>query len=279
MLQLVPLLMTAAALQWQTDTTGAVAANARLYLKNDAGRIEVRAWERNEMRIQAEHGSRDEIRIETRGDVIRVEARRRHGRPIVDYRITVPAGMALQVGGVHAEVHVEGVRGDIQAESVEGDIIVRGGGGSMNLSSVEGDIILDGARGRVQINAVDGDVHVSNVVGDVTIENIDGELILENIDATRVDANTVDGDVRYSGTIRDGGRYRFTSHDGDVTLAVPAGINATISVATFDGEFVSDFPLQLNRAQAGRRFSFTLGSGSATVELESFDGEIILQRR
>lgn len=279
MLQLVPVLMTAAALQWQTDTTVAVQPNARLYLKNDAGRIEVRAWERNEMRIQAEHGSRDEIRIETRGDVIRVEGRRRHGRAIVDYRITVPAGMALQVGGVHAEIDIDGVRGDIQAESVEGDIIVRRGGGTMNLNSVEGDIIVDGARGRVQITAVDGDVRVSNVVGDVTIANIDGELILDNIDAARVDANTVDGDIRYTGTIHDGGRYRFTSHDGDVVLTVPPGINATISVATFDGEFVSDFPLQLDRAQAGRRFTFTLGSGSATVELESFDGEIMLQRR
>lgn len=279
MLNAIPLLLTAAALQYQTDTTLAVPANARLYLKNDAGRIEVTAWDRNELRVQAEHGSRDEIRIERRDGVVRVEARRRMGRPIVDYKLTVPASMSLQVGGVHAEVVVTGVRGDIQAESVEGGITIRGGGGAMTVSSVEGDIIIDGARGRVRVNGVDGDVRIRNVVGDVTVETIDGDLTLDGIDAANVDASTVDGDILYVGTIKDGGRYRLTSHDGDVVLQVAAGINASISVATFDGDFESDFPIQLDRTEAGRRFRFVLGSGSASVELESFDGAIRLRRR
>jgi DUF4097 and DUF4098 domain-containing protein YvlB len=148
----------------------------------------------------------------------------------------------------------------------------------MRLSSVEGDIIVDGANGRVQINGVDGDISVSNVVGDVAVETIDGDLTLENIDAANVDASTVDGDILYRGTVKDGGRYRFTSHDGDVILAIPAGINATVSVATFDGDFESDFAVQLDKTE-GRRFRFVLGSGSATVELESFDGAIRLRRR
>ena len=278
MMSVLTLLLAATALQYQTDTTVAVPANARLHLKNDAGRIEVTSWNRNELRIQAEHGSRDQIEIERRNGVVTVRASRSRGRPIVDYRLTVPASMSLVVGGVHAEVHVTGVQGDIQAESVEGDITIRGGGGAMRLNSVEGDIIVDGARGRVQINGVDGDISVSNVVGDVSVETIDGDLTLENVDATNVDASTVDGDIVYRGTIKDGGRYRFTSHDGDLMLAVPAGINATVSVATFDGDFESDFSVRLERTQ-GRRFRFVLGSGSATVELESFDGAIRLRRR
>lgn len=278
-MHVIPLLLTAAALQYQTDTTVAVPANARLHLKNDAGRIEVTAWDRNELRVQAEHGSRDEIRIERRNGVVTVEARRRMGRPIVDFRLTVPAGMALQVGGVHAEVHVTGVRGDIHAESVEGGITIRDGGGALTVSSVEGDILVDGARGHVRINGVDGDIQIRNVVGDVTVETIDGDLTLDGIDAAAVDASTVDGDIVYVGSIKDGGRYRLTSHDGDVVLEVPTGINATISVATFDGDFESDFPIQLDRTEAGRRFRFVLGSGSASVELESFDGAIRLRRR
>ena len=278
MTSVLTLLLAATALQYQTDTTVVVPANARLHLKNDAGRIEVTSWNRNELRVQAEHGSRDRVLIERRNGVVTVQASRDRGRPIVDYRLTVPAGMSLAVGGIHAEIAVTGVQGDIQAESVEGGITIRGGGGSMRLNSVEGDIIVEGARGSVQINGVDGDISVSNVVGNVSVETIDGDLTLENIDATNVDASTVDGDIMYSGTIKDGGRYRFTSHDGDVILAVPAGINATISVATFDGDFESDFQIPLDKFE-GRRFRFVLGSGSATVELESFDGEIRLRRR
>ena len=54
--------------------------------------------------------------------------------------------------------------------------------------------------------------------------------------------------------------------------------NATVSIATFNGEFESEFPVTLTEARKGKRFSFTLGSGSAQVTLESFQGTIRLVR-
>jgi DUF4097 and DUF4098 domain-containing protein YvlB len=101
---------------------------------------------------------------------------------------------------------------------------------------------------------------------------------LEDIEGRSVEAKTVDGDVNFSGAIADDGRYRLTTHDGDVILRIPENVNATISVATFDGEFMADFPIQLERTES-RRFSFTLGNGSARVELHSFDGDIQMLRR
>ena len=90
---------------------------------------------------------------------------------------------------------------------------------------------------------------------------------------------TVNGDVIYEGTVQDGGRYLLSSHNGNITFAVPQGSNATLSVATFAGEFEADFPVTLTEASSGgKRFSFVLGSGSARVELESFGGTIHLRR-
>ncbi len=62
-------------------------------------------------------------------------------------------------------------------------------------------------------------------------------------------------------------------------VTIPVSVNATVSVATFDGEFEADFPIQLERTEATRRFSFVLGNGSARLELHSFDGDIQLVRR
>jgi DUF4097 and DUF4098 domain-containing protein YvlB len=92
-----------------------------------------------------------------------------------------------------------------------------------------------------------------------------------------VDANTVNGDISYEGTIRPNGRYRLATHNGDVTVVVPDGADALVSVSTFQGDFASDFPITL-RERHGKRFEFTLGKGSARLELESFQGTIELRR-
>jgi DUF4097 and DUF4098 domain-containing protein YvlB len=233
--------------------------------------------------VRAEHGSRDQITVDVRGSVVEVDASRRYGMPsFVEYDLTVPRGMAMELGGVSTEITVEGAVGDIDASSVEGGISIRGAQGTVSANSVEGDIVIQGGTGTVRVNGVDGEIHVSDARGEVVVETVDGDVTLDNIDAASVDASTVDGTVSYRGTIHDNGRYRFTSHDGDVILAIPETANATFSVATFDGSFEADpaFKVEINRNRPGsKRFSFVLGSGSARIELESFDGAIQLVRR
>ncbi|MDH3496752.1 MAG: DUF4097 domain-containing protein [Gemmatimonadota bacterium] len=275
-------LLALGAVVQQTDTTFAVPAGARLQVQNHAGSIRVTAWDRPGMRVRADHGSRDQVNVEIRGSVVRIDAHRRYGMPaFVEYEISVPSGMALDLNGVETEIVVVGPIGDVSAQSVEGGITVRRATGSVTVGSIEGDLLLEAIRGRVKASATDGDVVLRDMTGDVLVETVDGDVTLENIEATNVDVGTVDGTVTYRGVIHDGGRYRLTSHDGDVILAVPPGLNATVRVATFDGSFEADpaFRVQITEARPGRRFSFTLGNGSAQVELESFDGSIRLQRR
>lgn len=268
-------------LQQGTDTTLAVPAGTRLEVSNFAGTTHITAWDRNEVRIRGQHGSRDVIEIELRGSVLSVDSERRHGMPVVDYEITVPRAMPVSVEGVENEVTIEGIAGAIAVSTVEGGIIVRGAGGELSLSSVDGDIAVDGGRTRIAVTSVDGTVTVTGARGAVTVETVDGDITLENVESGDVDLGTVDGDVRYQGTVQDGGRYRLTTHDGDIVLSAPAGINAAVSVATFDGTFEADpaFSVQVSQVRPGRRFSFTLGTGSARVELESFEGMIRLERR
>jgi DUF4097 and DUF4098 domain-containing protein YvlB len=82
----------------------------------------------------------------------------------------------------------------------------------------------------------------------------------------------------YDGPIRNGGRYTLSTHNGDITLAATEKTSATVMVSTFSGDFESDFPVPLRETRKGRRFSFTLGGGSAQVSLESFQGTIRLVR-
>ncbi len=57
----------------------------------------------------------------------------------------------------------------------------------------------------------------------------------------------MNGDVEYDGPVRNGGRYSLSSHNGDLTLVVAEGTNASVAVSTFNGEFESDFPYRRRR--------------------------------
>jgi DUF4097 and DUF4098 domain-containing protein YvlB len=125
---------------------------------------------------------------------------------------------------------------------------------------------------------VNEDVSVANSSGEIVAGTVNGEIDLRIIDAATVDASTINGDIAYSGSIRNGGRYGFTTHNGDITMTVAQGTNASVAVSTFNGDFESEFEVPLRGTQKGKGFRFTLGSGSAQVTLESFQGTIELVR-
>ena len=273
--------LTALALPQSTDTTVAAQRGARLSVNNYGGEVRIRTWNESRVRIRADHSSRDRIDVSAGPSVISVESSGRMGPShMVEYEITVPAWMAVSVEGVYVDIDIAGVQADVSTETVEGDVVLQGGNGSIDLTSVEGSITVTGARGRIRANSIESDVRLTNVNGEITAETVDGDIIIDGAESSAVEASSTDGDILYIGTIKDGGRYALITHDGDVSIAVPEGTNATFTVATFDGSVDASFPMSVNPGQVDRkrRYSFKLGSGSARVELESFDGDLLLRR-
>jgi DUF4097 and DUF4098 domain-containing protein YvlB len=263
----------------QTDTTFTVQPGARLEVRNTGGDITVRAWDRNAVRIEAEHSSRTLVEVESSGSVVRIHARSRYGPAnIVDYRITVPAAMSLDLSGMHTEIDVQGAQGEVTAQSVQGGISVRGGRGNVSVRSVQGAVLVEGAQGQVRAASTSEDVRVVGASGDVYAETVSGDIFLERITSGRVESGTVSGDIYYDGTVQPRGRYSFVTHSGDVVASVPEGADATISVATLNGEVEASFALPARGDDRGRRFAYTLGSGSAQMELETFSGDVQLGR-
>ncbi|MEJ2503154.1 MAG: DUF4097 family beta strand repeat-containing protein [Gemmatimonadota bacterium] len=134
------------------------------------------------------------------------------------------------------------------------------------------------ARGRVEAVSVNEEVTLSDVEGEIYVETTNGDISIENVRSGSTRATTVNGDIDYAGSIEGDGHYVFATHNGDLSVTVPENANATVSVSTYHGEFESDFPVRLTGTTRDRQFNFTLGSGSARVELESFNGEIMLRR-
>ena len=264
----------------QTDTTFAVQPGSRLQLRNMGGDIVVRTWDRDAVRIEADHSARTVVSVASTGSVVSVRARSSFGpATVVDYRITVPASMNLDLAGTYSDIQVEGAQGEVSAQTVQGDVTIHGGRGNVDARSVQGVVRVDGTRGQVRANSTSEGVRISNVVGEVSAETVSGDIVLTGVDSRQVEVATVSGDLFYDGTIQDGGRYAFVTHNGDVTATVPPRVNAAISFATMNGDLDSSFDVPSSADEHGRRrHTFTLGSGSAQVEFETFSGDIRLRR-
>lgn len=263
----------------QTDTSVAVVRGQRLEVNAYGGGITVSAWNRNTVRVETNASDADRLEISASPTTVSVRTQGRRGSPSeIQLKISAPAWMALSLAGVHTKVTVRGWQAPVSVETVEGEVDVTGGNGLISLRSVQGSVALQGAKGRISVNSVNEDVSVTKSSGDVKAETVNGEITLDLVDATTVDANTVNGDISYNGPIRTGGRYAFSTHNGDITLTVADGTNASVAVSTFNGEFESEFPVPISGMRKGKGFNFTLGNGSAQLTLESFQGTIELIR-
>ena len=277
----------------KTDQTVAVQKSMRLSVDNFAGSITVRTWEKDAVRVEADHSVRDRVNIRPTEAVLRVTTSSERGPSrTVDFTLTVPRWLPISLNGTYVDIDLEGIQGEVTAETVGGDVRLKGGAGTVTLKSVEGIIEVDGAKGRMTLNTVNEGVFVRDAAGEIIAETVNGDLTLERIDSSSVDVATVNGDVLYDGSVRDGGSYRFATHNGDVEMRVPDLINATVFVRTYRGDFDSHFDVKVpetasadsaddrrRRERRNRRFNFTLGTGAARVDLESFGGDISLLKK
>lgn len=262
----------------QMDRTVEVPAGTRLQLDNNFGDVTIRTWDRSAVRVQGHHPVGTTVEVNAGGGLLQIDADRpgHQGNPI-DYTLTIPADMAVEVDVVQGNIDVAGTRAEMNVQSVHGSVTIVGGT-DVIAESVQGKVTVTGARGRLQAGSVNEGIELRDIRGDVQAEAVNGRIRMQGIEAGRVTAETVNGSVSYEGTIRNDGWYRFSTHNGSIDLMIPANAGATFTASTFNGSLHTAFPVTLHEAKEGKEFTFTLGSGGARIELESFNGTMSIRR-
>ena len=264
----------------ETERTVTVSRGGRLSLENVAGRVNVDTWDSDTVRVRARHSPRARVDIQERSDGVSIDASGQigPGNP-VDYDITAPRWMALKIEGNYGDVSIDGTAGEVSVETVQGNVTIHGGTGFVKAESVQGRVVVAGADGQIKLSSVNEGIQVENSRGDLAVETTNGGIVLTRVQSRSVDAETVNGDIQYEGSVEDGGQYSFTTHNGDITVGLPETSNVAVTVRTYNGSFRSDVAVKGSSAIGrGRRVTFTLGSGAAQMELESFGGTIHLRR-
>lgn len=256
----------------------------RFAVRNQNGEIWVKAWDQNRIVVRADLPHGVGLRMVERNRVHYLEQDSRHGtHGHVDYRIQVPAWMPVQIEGVNSPVVIDGLMDGVRVETVNGSILVDRVGGDLDFSSVNGNVRVREARGRLRASSVNQDVALEYVDGNIFGEAVNGDIVLRSVSGDTIYTTTVRGDVYFSGTVRPHSRYYFSSHSGDVKVRLPKETDADVESFVYSGDFITSIPavevdLDRIRRQLGRvkQFNFKLGRGDARLELESFEGDVVL---
>lgn len=171
---------------------------------------------------------------------------------------------AAEVNTRSGNVEIDGVNGLAMVATTSGAIRVSNAGNAVRAISITGPIEIKCARGRVD---------VANTEAPIELVNIDGD----------VDAIATNSSVRFTGNLRDGGRYYLKSMSGRVEAMLPAnkrGFNATLS--SYRGIVETDFTFSAKQAAShttqNRRLVGRVGNGSAQITLDSFEGLVRLSK-
>lgn len=277
------------------NETRSLDLDGRVEIENLKGRIEVRAWDRPEVRIEGSLGQGVE-KLEISGDsrrlVVRVKyPRRGSGRGFLsgsdrseptDLRLMVPLRADLEIDSVSAQVDVSGVApGMLSIDSVSGDIKVAGAPRRAQIESVSGDLHLTLNSSQVSAESVSGDVRLrGRLDGEVQVETVSGDVVVDTVESSlrRYSGATVSGDIRVDTALASGGRISLKSVSGDLDVRLPGTLSATVRGESFSGKL--DAPtaqIKRSRHGPGSSFEHRYGAGDGDVSIQTFSGDAKLQ--
>jgi DUF4097 and DUF4098 domain-containing protein YvlB len=236
------------------DQTYPLNPNGRVSLSNVNGKVDVEAWDRNEVRVEAtkriqcEKPEDIEIEIDANPNSVRIETE--FGR---DRNIIVNRG--------DGKSWSNGYDNRCTEYSVDYKLTVPRNAQLDEVQTVNGNVTLAGMSNIVKSSTVNGSVTAQNLRGSVNIETVNGTLnvgfdSLNNVRQIKVD--TVNGTVK---------------------LQLPSDADAIIKAQTVHGNISNDFGLPVKKGEyVNTNLYGKLGDGQIPIRLNTVNGTINIRR-
>lgn len=262
------LLATAAAeavtLKEPFNRTVPLRPGAEVRLSNVNGAVTLDAWDRDEVKIEAEKRVKtgnagdakklmDQVRIEVTQDAkgVRIETKipRRSNIGILDWLFGHEASV-----NVTYRLHVPRRAG-------------------LDLVNVNGGLTVSGTRGRARLETTNGALAVTDVQGDLEVATVNGGIDVHR-SAGALRASTTNGSI--DAELADfpaGSDLRFETTNGHVSLRLPRDARLSIDAATTNGRVQSDFSVE--GGQPGKHsLKGDINGGGGTLFIRTTNGGV-----
>lgn len=260
-------------------------ADGLVEIENVRGRIEVVAWDKNEVAVKGSLDDETERFIfESEGAstriVVETRARLRSGEGS-NLVIHLPKGSRVHANLVSADLVLKGVLGGTEAKTVSGDIKASGLKRRMELGSVSGKLTISDSEGEAELSTVSGDIQAEVDAESVSLNTVSGEArFASDTKLKELTLNTVSGDAEVRAKLADDAQVEGSTVSGDLRLYVNKDVNAVLDLHTAaGGEVVNGLSgHKPSRGMIGNEeLRVTLGEGKGNIELGSVSGTLELQ--
>jgi DUF4097 and DUF4098 domain-containing protein YvlB len=212
--------------------------NGSIHIENVNGDIEIVAWDKPEVALEAEKRAPDDERlklitleIDARADQLSIKTKyaksgwfgSNYSNTSVRYKLMVPAGVRLN-----------------------------------KIDTVNADISVVGVRGPVDLDTVNGRITATGLAHDTRLDSVNGSL------SASFDS------------VADATSIKLDSVNGRATLTLPAGASARIHADTVNGSIKIDQAIKLSKS-GKREIKGEIGSGGPSVVLDTVNGSISIK--
>ena len=267
------------------DQTRPLDPRGSVQIENLKGRVEVRAWDRPEVKVTGTlgdgverlvvDGDRRSLRIE-----VKYPSQSRNTEPTV-LILQVPVLADLEVETVAADIDVHGMASrELSLESVSGDVTATGAPGSGSIETVSGDVRATLNSRDLSVETVSGELVVQGRLnGEISLESVSGNIRLGNLGekANKVSVSTVSGDMALRLALAESGHCAVESVSGNLRLRMPANLSASVSAESFSGKLrAPQAKIEREGFGPGSSFHTRYGNGKGTIRIETFSGDATL---
>ena len=252
----------------------AVQNKPKITVRNSNGRIQVKAWTKNEVQIEWTNPSGKTV-VETEEAGNRVEVAARASQDGVsaedsktDFEITVPVESELNVRTDSGAVTVDSVHGDMTFDTVGANLQLSDVNGYLMVKTIDGSLACIRCAGKLEANSISGNV----------------QMIQPSLDSVRV--QTSSGNIFFDGSFLSRGIYIMKNFSGTIEVHFQPSDSFDVNATSLKGDVINQAIFKPDThgsthpaSKWGHSLFGTMNEGHAKVELSSFSGTIkILQR-
>ena len=273
----------------QFEQTVAADPKGTVEISNVSGRVEVEAWDQNQVSISARLDS-DMQKVDVNTDRGRTSIKVRMpglafgGADETDLKVKVPRGSEVDITAVSADITSTGIQGAQRLKSVSGSIKADIGQADIEAKTVSGDVVLHGQGGggkpaELHLISISGSIRLEHGSGDVEANTTSGTLSVQLDTARSVRMRTISGDVSLRGKLTKDADVDAQTVSGGIKMHTDSESGFEYDVNTFSGDIGNCFNAKSERTSRygpGERLSGSLGKGSAHVRLKTMSGGIDL---
>lgn len=281
------------------EKTVDLAKDGEVRLNNISGGIEVKSWNKSQVKIDAlkvskastfskakENAGKVEIVVDKDDNTLRIKTKypkKIFGKSVnvsVHYSLWIPDKASVNIKSVSGGVNLEEIGAAVKVEVVSGNIEVQTAAKGVDCKTVSGKLKVEDIAGDADLNTVSGTIFAHRVRGSIDAETVSGGVELKEIsEAKVVKAKVLSGSIVYQGDINPDGRYNLNSFSGTIEMILPSDSSFEFEAKTFSGKIKTDFPIPSTGEIKGREIHAVVNEGGADVSLETFSGNIYLRKK